>query len=341
MFFAVVLATGLLSYPSAQALTMTPANEPQTDAEIQVTIYQVDPSRLVAIVGIVVSIWSDSFLGNTTTVAIMGTGFVVFDLRTPDQPDAERTSYYYQGSTGILQWAMFGVGEVYPFDHYAMNFTLSPYREDLANIALRKSSLAVLSGNASLALMSTWVPNLPYINEVPTQTSGTSMVVTLDRKPVTGLPVVLAILASYAFLGFSFFVNPKKNLGDRLTVCTSVFVLVLGLYFGLGTVLPYRSVFSILEVLFFGLIASSAIAGCAGFLATAFPKRASVSQAIALSISMVVMLLFEIYGGLNSILGFELNLGRYWPSATMVTAMLLLLVPGVCGIWANRAADPS
>jgi hypothetical protein len=268
---------------------------------------------------------------------IMGTGFVVLDLRTSDQPDPERTTYFYQGSTGILQWAMFGVGEVYPFDHYVMNFTLSPYREDLANISLQKSSLAVLSGNASLALMSTWVPNLPSINEVPTQTTGRSMLVTLDRKPVTGLPVVLAILASYAFLGFSFFVDPRKNLSDRLTVCTSVFVLVLGLYFGLGTVLPYRSVFSILEVLFFGLIVSSAIVGCAGFLATAFPRRASVSQAIALSISIAVMLLFEYYGGLNSILRFELNLGRYWPSATMGAAIVLLMVPGAWGILTNRA----
>lgn len=331
-----ILASGATCFaPLPHSSTVSLIDEPPVGARIIVKLYQVDPSRLVATVEIIVTMWTPHFVGNLTTVLMMGSGLSGFDLKTSDQPDPNRTSYYYQGSSGVIQWGTWGVGEVYPFDHYLLNFTLVPFRDDLGNFSFFYSSAAGFEGNSTLALRSTWVNSY---DQVPSSTEGKSLLLTLARKAQTGLPLIVAVFASYAFLGFSFLISPKNKLEARLTVYTSIFVLTLGFYFGLGSMLPYRSSFSILEVLFLNLIACSAIAGCGSIASNTLESHADKIQVAALLISLALALVIPYLTGIFGILSSELHSGKYMPTIVFVIPMLFLIPPLL--YWAHKDLSP-
>jgi len=312
-------------------------------ATLYVTIFQIDPSRLLATVKIEVDVYTNQVLYNNTMVEVGGSGYAYFAIHPGGGSAVEGRLNDYHGNSGIVLWGMYGFGEAYPFDRYWMNFSLSPlYNPYLttANITLSNHSSAFFAGNYTLALSSTWRTindsNVPINFILP---GSNSLVVELDRQTRSGIPLLATILSTYAMIGFSLLIDSKR-LSERLTVYTAVFVMILGFYFGIGNLLPYHSGYSIVEVLFLGLIICTSIFSCLSmtFRGQDNSRRSKsprpTEEAIALIMAGIVLLALPRFG-LYPILIADWQIGTRDPVVLYAIAIGLLIGPGLFGVSRN------
>lgn len=337
----VLLSSTLLWFSSANAETIFEHDAPsmisQMPATLQVTIIQIDPARLVATIAIEVSVCSNDVLNNDTRVWVVGSGDAYFPIHAGGPPPEAGRTNCYQGNSGIVLWGMYGFGDAYPFDRYWMNFSLSSsynyYLSNVSNLTLNSDSFAFFTGNYTLSLMSAWKTvgsmNTPPVGIVP---KSNSLIVELDRQPRSGVPLLVTILSTYAMIGCSLLIESEK-LSARLTVYTAVFVMILGIYFGLGNLLPYHSGYSVVEVLLLGLIICTSIFSCLSMATRSHDnsRPSATTEAIACTLSGIALFaLMRI--GLYPILLEERQFVGPYPVYLCASAIMLLIGPGLCGI---------
>jgi hypothetical protein len=167
---------------------------------------------------------------------------------------------YYYGNFSD-EWYLIGSGENFPFDYYFMMFKMTVFMD--ANFTLTEN-LATFQGPKMKSLMDIWSTANSTNELITTIVTGSqpTMAVLLERKSaVPFLEFVFPVILSYFFLGGSLFMNPRTRRQEVLMVYFSLFVFVPTFFFAIQQFLPYRSLFTVPEVLLTNLITSIGILG--------------------------------------------------------------------------------
>ncbi len=165
---------------------------------------------------------------------------------------------FFSGSTDKIEWSMAGYPENYPFDSYFMNFSLDlPYYYKGSEIY----PSANFEGEKEKTLSSYWVT----INNSKSLPLGivvgkTEIIVDVIKRWQWGVPIMLPIWISFAFLGASFLIE-SKDLANHLLITTSIFVFGPIYFFTLNSSIPPRTLFSHEELQLLILMASTGIIG--------------------------------------------------------------------------------
>lgn len=288
--------------------------------KLEVYIYNVDLSKLHATIDAAIWIKAPSIF-DIPSVTITGDGLAMV------QCDSSRETMY-SGRTKFVTWFLGGMGEMYPFDCYEMNFTvLNPLPSTRFGTDfnfLRYYSRACFQGSNIQSLMDTW-ETTDQLGELPiAEYTSTGFTVKLERKwQLPTLQILVPILASYSFLGASLFL---KKVDHKLRVYLSIFAFSAGFLFIIQTLLPYRSTYSIPEFLLTNLVTNLTIIGSFTMIGSVFATRISVfleGAAMIVSSVMFAVLYHFLFSGRIALL----------PSIILLISQVLVLVVGVAGLW--------
>jgi hypothetical protein len=229
---------------------------------------------------------------------------------------------YYRGNFSE-EWYLIGSGENFPFDYYVMVFNMTVFMD--ANFTLTEN-LAIFQGPKTRSLMDIWSTANSTNVLITAIVSGSqpTMEVLLERKSAVPLvEFVFPVILSYFFLGGSLFMNPRTRRQEVLTVYFSLFVFVPTFFFAIQQFLPYRSLFTIPEVLLVNLITSL---GVLGFFAMVSNYKYAVTirsknipfEWFGLIIVMVSFIIYYVYFFWPVLFRF----GSWWAVITFLVAIL-------------------
>ena len=189
----------------------------------------------------------------------------------------------YANESGFSGY-FWGGPEIYPFDRYRFNFTLSFL---LQNVSLSADNVT-FSYNVDWPLRAQFDEPLENFTSVTHSDSGpiVSVGYVLNRPEWRGYSTLLPIYFIFALLGFSTFIKiDSDKLTQRIAVYTAVLTSALAYSISVQNVLPSgRYYLSIPEALLYGIIGSAAIF----IISTLVACRFRISQILADTIGAVI-----------------------------------------------------
>jgi len=316
-----LLCHGLL-WSEASAQDHLATQEPDSyKMDVNVRIYDIDQKTSYSLLEVFIRLGPLPWQFNETgvLVQILGGGDIMLVCRHIADDSLGR---YFEGNASS-SWYFVGDGELFPFDHYTMEFRVTPFID--ANFTVDDASV-IFRGPKQRPLSDAWETQNSY-NELPCLVSNSTelkLTVSIVRRSVVPfLAFVLPIIICYYFLGASLFLDPKERIQEILAVYISLFVFVPVFFTGIQDFIPYRSVFTIPELLLIYLITSIGFLGIS-MMMSQYVKELKIhgkslppSEWFGLILSLGV--LFPYY-----LLFFFPILWRSWSMGSILTFLLVI-----------------
>ena len=164
--------------------------------------------------------------------------------------------FMYSGTWTDYNFYLIGDPNLYPFDHYLLNFTFDVFWSQL-----QTSSVSIYPlNNVTRNVWTIWQSQ----QNNATDSSGHPVLIgteqiTRNTSPNgTVFPLILLVVMLFFVLGGTLLVEPNK-LNERLTVYLAIFIFVAGFFFSLGSLVPYSNGFTSIQSLFLYLVISSGL----------------------------------------------------------------------------------
>lgn len=161
--------------------------------------------------------------------------------------------FMYSGTWTDYNFYLIGNPNLYPFDHYLLNFTFDVFWSQLQTNSVSIYALNNVTRN-------NW--NIWQSQSNATDGSGHAILVGTEQiarnTNGTVFPLILLVVMLFFVLGGTLLVEPNK-LNERLTVYLAIFIFVAGFFFSLDSIIPYSNGFTSIQSLFLYLVIGSGL----------------------------------------------------------------------------------